>query len=67
MRYIKEYRSFNNILYIFDLDDTLVKTPSFESVAKKYIKESNLPTVFDLLNRSVSQMVCKMEHHMHST
>ena len=54
MKYIKEYNSFNDILYVFDLDDTLVKTPSFESIAKKYIKESNLPTVYELLDKSVN-------------
>lgn len=54
MKYIKEYKSFNDILYVFDLDDTLVKSPSFESIAKKYIKESNLPTVYDLLNKSLN-------------
>lgn len=53
MKYIKEYNSFNDILHVFDLDDTLVKSPSFESIAKKYIKESNLPTVYDLLTKSV--------------
>jgi hypothetical protein len=53
MKYIKEFNHFDNKLYVFDLDDTLVKTPSFESIARKYIKESNLPTVYDLLNKSV--------------
>jgi hypothetical protein len=56
MKYLKEYNSFNDILYVFDLDDTLVKTPSFESIAKKYIKESNLPTAYDLLNKSVKEI-----------
>lgn len=53
MKYIKKYNTFNDELYVFDLDDTLVKTPSFESVAKKYINESNLPSVYELLNKSV--------------
>jgi hypothetical protein len=53
MKYIKRYNGFDDILYVFDLDNTLVKTPSFEDIAKKYIKESNLPTVYDLLNKSV--------------
>lgn len=53
MKYLKEYNNYNNVLYVFDLDDTLVKTPSFESIARQYIKESNLPTVYELLNKSV--------------
>ncbi len=53
MKYIKEYNTYGEILYVFDLDNTLVKTPSFESIAKQYIKENNLPTVYGLLNKSV--------------
>lgn len=47
---IKNYSEFNT-LHIFDFDDTLVETPSFEKVVLKYLKE-NL-TAKDLLDKSV--------------
>jgi len=48
-----------DILHIFDFDDTLVYTPSFEEIAIKYLKE-NL-TVKDLLNKSIELINVKIE------
>lgn len=52
MKFIQTYENFNSEpLHIFDFDDTLVNTPSFEELAHKLIKEDvNVET---LLNRSV--------------
>ena len=41
---IKNYNEFTseNVLYIFDFDDTLVNSPSFDELAINYLKEDNL-------------------------
>jgi hypothetical protein len=54
---IKNYTDFIkdvNTLYIFDFDDTLVNSPSFEELAIEYLKE-NL-TIKDLLIQSVNRI-----------
>lgn len=43
-----------DILYIFDLDDTLLVTPRFEDIAKKYLVEN--VGVKELLNRAINQL-----------
>jgi hypothetical protein len=52
---IFKYNEFSdNKLYVFDFDDTLVKTPSFEEVAVMYLKEDK--TVKDLLYSSLKMV-----------
>lgn len=53
---IKNYNKFTNenILYIFDFDDTLVNSPSFDELAINYLKEDI--TIKDLLNQSVNRI-----------
>lgn len=54
---IKRFENFNTdseILYIFDFDDTLVKTPSFEELAIEFLRE-NL-SIKDLLKASVDRI-----------
>ncbi len=46
-------------LYVFDFDDTLVESPSFEELAMKYLKENY--SVKDLLNISIKRSGCKIE------
>jgi hypothetical protein len=51
----------DNKLYVFDFDDTLVKTPSFEEVASVYIKEDItvkdlLIKSLDLINKNISDL-----------
>jgi hypothetical protein len=51
----------DNKLYVFDFDDTLVKTPSFEEVAYVYIKEDItvkdlLIKSLDLINKNISDL-----------
>lgn len=48
---IQNYEEFNKTLYIFDFDDTLVKSPSFNDLAIQYLKED--VTIENLLNKSV--------------
>lgn len=50
MTKIKNYSEFNT-LHIFDFDDTLVETPSFEKVVLKYLTEST--TAKELLDKSL--------------
>jgi hypothetical protein len=52
MTKIDKFSEFEKELHVFDFDDTLVHTPSFEDIAVKYLKE-NL-TVKDLLFKSIS-------------
>jgi hypothetical protein len=54
MKYLKLFENFqdNDVLYIFDFDDTLVKSPSFEELAIEYLTE-NLQ-ISDLINKSLS-------------
>jgi hypothetical protein len=47
-----QYKNESKTLYVFDFDDTLVNTPSFEEVVKKLIVEK--VTAKDLLIRSVN-------------
>jgi hypothetical protein len=53
---IKNYNKFTNenILYIFDFDDTIVNSPSFDELAINYLKEDI--TIKDLLNQSVNRV-----------
>jgi len=53
---IKNYNEFTseNVLYIFDFDDTLVNSPSFEELAIEYLKEDI--TIKDLLNQSIKRV-----------
>jgi hypothetical protein len=48
---IKKYAEFNT-LHIFDFDDTLVETPSFEKVVLKYLTENI--TAKELLDKSLN-------------
>jgi hypothetical protein len=48
---IKNFNQFNKKLHVFDFDDTLAETPSFEELALKLLKENK--TVKDLLNDSI--------------
>ncbi len=54
MRYLKLFESFQDseTLYIFDFDDTLVHSPSFEELAIEYLTENI--TTSDLINKSLS-------------
>lgn len=56
MTKIKNYNEYTNqnVLYIFDFDDTLVNTPSFEELAIEFLKED--VTIKDLLNQSVNRI-----------
>jgi len=56
MTKIKNYTEYTNqdVLYIFDFDDTLVNTPSFEDLAIQFLKED--VTIKDLLNQSVNRI-----------
>lgn len=53
---IKKFEEFNNkdILYIFDFDDTLVESPSFEELAIDYLSENI--SIEDLLRQSVNRV-----------
>ncbi len=48
---IDRFDHFDNILYVFDFDDTLVNSPSFEDISIKYLNEN--VTVKDILNKSL--------------
>lgn len=55
--HIKSFNNFTNsekILYVFDFDDTLVDTPSFEEIANQYLIEKL--TVKDLLLSSIDKI-----------
>jgi hypothetical protein len=56
MTKIKNYNEYinQNVLYIFDFDDTLVNTPSYEELAIQFLKED--VTIKDLLNQSVNRI-----------
>lgn len=53
MKYLKLFENFqgDDVLYIFDFDDTLVKTPSFEELAIEYLTENT--SIADLINKSL--------------
>lgn len=57
---IKKFEKFNNdkILYLFDLDNTLVKSPSFNDLAIQYLKED--VTIETLLNKSLNIIGAKL-------
>lgn len=57
MARINKFSEFGNELHVFDFDDTLVHTPSFEEIAIKYIKEDL--TVKDLLSKSIGMINVK--------
>ena len=57
INHIKSFNNFSNsnqILYVFDFDDTLVDTPSFEELAQQYLIEKL--TVKDLLINSIKKI-----------
>jgi len=53
VKYLKIFETFeqNDILYVFDFDDTLVNTPQFEDFAIEYLKEEI--TVKEIVDKSV--------------
>ena len=53
MKYLKLFENFQNddVLYIFDFDDTLVDTPSFEELAIEYLTENQ--NIGDLIRKSL--------------
>jgi phosphoglycolate phosphatase-like HAD superfamily hydrolase len=53
MKYLKLFENFQNdeTLYIFDFDDTLVDSPSFEELAIEYLTENQ--NISDLIKRSL--------------
>ena len=53
MKYLKLFENFqeDDILYIFDFDDTLVDSPSFEELAIQYLTENQ--NIGDLIKRSL--------------
>jgi hypothetical protein len=54
MKYLKLFENFqeDDVLYIFDFDDTLVDSPSFEELAIQYLNENQ--NISDLIKRSLS-------------
>jgi hypothetical protein len=54
MKYLKLFESFqkDETLYIFDFDDTLVDTPSFEELAIQFLTENQ--TIGDLIKKSLT-------------
>ena len=56
MKYLKLFENFqeDDTLYIFDFDDTLVNSPSFDELAINYLKEDI--TIKDLLNQSINRV-----------
>lgn len=55
MEKIKSFLDFHNdILYVFDFDDTLAESPSFEDIALKYINENiTVKILLDNLLKSI--------------
>jgi hypothetical protein len=53
MKYLKLFENFqeDDTLYIFDFDDTLVHSPSFEELAIQYLTENQ--NIGDLINKSL--------------
>jgi FMN phosphatase YigB (HAD superfamily) len=53
MKYLKLFENFQDesVLYIFDFDDTLVDTPSFEDLAIEYLTENQ--NIGDLIKKSL--------------
>jgi len=54
MKYLKLFENFqeDETLYIFDFDDTLVDSPSFEELSIEYLTENQ--SIADLINKSLS-------------
>jgi hypothetical protein len=61
MMRIKTFESFNNsnTLYIFDFDDTLVKTPNFLDLSIEFLKEGN--TIKDILISSTNKIGVRLD------
>lgn len=61
MRFLKLFEEYSNddVLYIFDFDDTIVDSPRFEEQIRDYLKEEL--TVDSLLNDVLSQINKKVE------
>ncbi len=62
---IKKFVDFNDTLYIFDFDDTIVDSPRFEELAIKYLKEDVtikglLKNSVNLINKEIEDL--KIEH-----
>ena len=55
---IKNFVDFNSdrVLYVFDFDDTLAESPSFEEIALKYIPIQENLTVSDLLDQMLKSV-----------
>jgi len=53
MKYLKFFENFqeDDVLYIFDLDQTLVESPSFEELAIQYLTENQ--NIGDLIRKSL--------------
>jgi hypothetical protein len=56
MNYLKIYEDFNkeNTLYVFDFDDTLVKTPNFSKMVIEYLSESTI--IKEIVDKSTSDI-----------
>jgi hypothetical protein len=60
MKFIQKYENFSSEpIHIFDMDDTLMETPSFEELVIKLIRED--VSVEDLLNRSIKAIGVNIE------
>ncbi len=55
---IKKYDEYNSTLYVFDLDNTLVNSPSFNELAIEYLTEN--VTIEDLLTKSIKKIGAKL-------
>ena len=61
MKHLKLFENFNSdILHIFDFDDTLVKTPTFEELSIEFLKEN--VTIKDMLLSSVDKIGVKLSN-----
>ena len=56
MRHIKLFENFEEekVLYLFDFDETLVRTPKFEEAAMVYLNESY--SVGEILDHSAAKI-----------
>lgn len=65
MRFLKLFEEYNNddVLYIFDFDDTIVDSPRFEEQISDYLKEEL--SVESLLSELLSQINKKVEDLRH--
>lgn len=54
MKYLKSFSDTNSIIYCFDLDDTLVRSDTFNNLSIKFLKENI--TIKSLLNSSVKKI-----------